>query len=57
MATKSILKNVTIRDRKNAEMLVNALEKAEAKKAKDIIAPKPFYAQLEDIQKMVFEKK
>lgn len=36
MATKSFLKNITIRNRKDAERFVNALENAEKKKAKKV---------------------
>lgn len=36
MATKSFLKNIVIKDRKSAEKFINALEKAENKKAKSI---------------------
>lgn len=36
MATKSFLKNIVIKDRKSAENFINALEKAENKKAKKI---------------------
>lgn len=57
MATKSILKNVTIRNRKNAEMLVNALEHAQNKGAQEVNAPAPFYPDKEAIRKMVFAKK
>ena len=34
MATKSFLKNITIKDRKSAENFIKALENAEKKKAK-----------------------
>lgn len=57
MATKSILKNVTIRNKKSAEMLVNALEQAVNKPSQEVIAPKPFYASKDDIKKMVFATK
>ena len=36
MATKSFIKNIVIKDRKTAEKFINALEKAEKKKAKDV---------------------
>lgn len=36
MATKSFLKSITIRNRKDAERFVNALENAEKKKAKKV---------------------
>ena len=36
MATKSFLKNIVIKDRKSAENFINALEKAENRKAKKV---------------------
>ena len=36
MATKSFLKNITIKNRKSAESFLNALENAEKKKAKKV---------------------
>ena len=36
MATKSFLKNIVIKDRKSAEKFINALKRAENKKAKDV---------------------
>ena len=36
MATKSILKNVDIKDKKLAKSLITALENAKGKKAKDV---------------------
>ena len=36
MATKSFLKNITIKDRKSAENFLKALENAENKKAKKV---------------------
>lgn len=38
MATKSFLKDITIKNRKSCEALVNALEHAEGKKSKDVVA-------------------
>lgn len=35
MATKSFLKDITIKSKKSCEALVNALENAEGKKSKD----------------------
>lgn len=52
MATKSILKNVTIRSNKSANMLVNALERAEKVPVKEITAPKATVASVDDIKKM-----
>ena len=36
MATKSFLKNITIKNKKSAENFLNALENAEGKKAKKV---------------------
>ena len=36
MATKSFLKSIVIKDRKSATKFINALEKAENKKAKKV---------------------
>lgn len=55
MATKSILKNVTIKGKKNCLMFANALENASKKVGKEVIAPKAYIANSEDIKKMVFE--
>lgn len=52
MATKSILKNVTIRNNRNAAMLACALEKAQNKTAKEILAPKANIASVEDIRRI-----
>ena len=40
MATKSILKNIHIRDKRSAWNLVNALENAKKKKGKEVILSK-----------------
>ena len=42
MATKSILKDVDIRDRDSAILLINAMEKASKKKAKSIEISRSF---------------
>lgn len=52
MATKSILKNVTIKDKKNAERFVLALEQAEKNKVKECIELKVVVASVDDIRKM-----
>ena len=54
MATKSILKQITIKNRKNCEMLANALDHAANKASKPVDAPKPIVAEPEDIKKMKF---
>lgn len=36
MATKSFLKNIVIKNRESANRFINALEKAENKKAKEV---------------------
>ncbi len=55
MATKSILKNVTIKGKKNCLMFANALENASRKVGKEVIVPKAHMANSDDIKKMVFE--
>lgn len=57
MATKSILKQVTIRNKKQCEMLVNALEHAVNKASMSVAVNKPLYANKDDIAKMVFARK
>ena len=57
MATKSILKNITIKDKKNAEMLVTALENAESKKAQRVNMPSNHYATQKEVDKLVFASK
>ena len=37
MATKSFLKNITLKNKKSAESFLNALENAENKKAKKVV--------------------
>lgn len=52
MATKSFLKDITIKNRKSCEALVNALENAEGKKGKEVVACcKVRIASPEDIKK------
>ena len=57
MATKSILKQVTIKDKKSCEKLANALDYASNKKSKTVAAPKPRIANPDDIKKMKFAVK
>lgn len=52
MATKSILKNVTIRDNHSAQRLVKALEFAQNSHGKVIDAPKAEVASVADVKKM-----
>lgn len=54
MATKSILKQVTIRNKKQCVMLVNALEHAESKHSQVVEVPRAHFVRKEDISKMVF---
>lgn len=54
MATKSILKQITIRDKKSCEALVSALEKASNKKSHRVEAPAPIYLNQEEIKKLKF---
>ena len=52
MATKSILKDIYIRDKVNAHKLINALENASKKSSKDVTLKKK-YSEVrgEDIKK------
>lgn len=52
MATKSILKNVTIRDNRSAQRLVSALELAQKTNGKAIDVPKAEIASVGDVKKM-----
>ena len=51
MATKSILKQITIKDKKSCEMLANALDHAANKTGKTVDAPKTIVADSEDVKK------
>ena len=57
MATKSFLKQITIKDRKSCEALVNALESAVNKTSVQTDVPTPTWANAEDIKKMTFARK
>ncbi len=58
MATKSILKNIDIRDKKSAFALINALENASKKHAQPVTKSRGFSdASVDDIQKMFGERK
>ena len=57
MTTKSFLKNVTIKGKKNCEMFVDALEHASQKSSKEIVAPKLHIADTNDIRKMFADMK
>ncbi len=58
MATKSILKNIDIRDKESAFALVNALENASGKRAQPVIRSRGFSdASADDIKKMFGESK
>lgn len=52
MATKSILKNITIKKEKSCRDLVNALEYASGKREKEVSAPAAHNASVEEIRKM-----
>lgn len=57
MATKSVLKTIHIKKRKQAIALLCALENAEGKARKNIVMSRSFSeASREDIQKMFGEK-
>lgn len=57
MATKSILKSINIKDRKNGSKLVNALESAKGKKAKDVIMSKAVCMADDSLIKKMFGDK
>lgn len=53
MATKSILKNVTIKDKRSACLLVSALENASGKRSQPVQHQRPHSdASRDDIRKM-----
>ncbi len=53
MATKSILKNVTIKDKRSVVRLVKALENAKGKKSQRVVSTRSFSdASREEIRKM-----
>ncbi|WP_204220831.1 hypothetical protein [Megamonas hypermegale] len=53
MATKSILKNIVIKDKKSCRSLINALENAKGKKRKEVIFSRGYKtATEEDIDKI-----
>lgn len=52
MATKSILKNITIKKEKSCRSLVHALECASQKSAKEVSAPAAHIATVDEIRKM-----
>lgn len=53
MATKSVLKNIDIKNRNSAMALVNALENAKGKHAQHVVKDRSFsYASKEEIKKM-----
>lgn len=57
MTTKSFMKNVTIKGKKNCTMFVNALENASKKSSKEVVAPQVHVANADDIRKMFAEFK
>jgi len=58
MATKSILKNIDIKDKESAFALINALENAFGKHAQPVIRSRGFSdASVDDIKKMFGESK
>lgn len=52
MTTKSFMKNVTIKGKKNCTMFVEALENASKKSSKEVVAPQVHVADANDIRKM-----
>lgn len=54
MATKSIMKNVDIRDKKLCRAFVDALENAEGKKSKEVVLSRTFKEISGDKIKKIF---
>jgi flagellar biosynthesis chaperone FliJ len=52
MATKSMLKTVTIKRKKNCELFISALENASNKSAKEVKVSKPRIATNSDVKKI-----
>ena len=52
MTTKSFMKNVTIKGKKNCAMFVTALENASQKSSKEVVAPQVHVADENDVRKM-----
>lgn len=57
VTTKSFLKNVTIKGKKNCAMFVSALENASQKGSKEIVVPQVHIATTEDVRKMFANSK
>ena len=56
MATKSILKNVVIKDKKSCSSLVNALESAKGKRAKEVIYSRSVRTADDEMIKKMFNR-
>jgi len=52
LTTKSFMKNVTIKGKKNCAMFVTALENASQKSNKEVVAPQVHVADENDVRKM-----
>ena len=48
MATKSILKNIVIKDKKSCRSLINALENAKGKTRKEVVFSRGYRTATED---------
>lgn len=55
MATKSILKNIIIKNKKTCRSLINALENAQNKTAKDVSFSKGYHNATKDEIDKIFE--
>lgn len=56
MATKSILKNIVIKDKKSSSDLINALESAKGKKAVDVTFSRSVRTADDEMIRKMFEK-
>lgn len=57
MATKSVLKNIMIKDRRSASFLVSALENASGKKSKDVVLSRTYSELGRDEIRNIFGEK
>ena len=56
MATKSILKNVVIKNKKSCSSLVNALESAKGKRAKEAVCSRSVRTADDEMIKKMFNR-
>ena len=57
MSTKSILKNIVIKDKKTSSSLINAIESAKGKHSKDVVYSRVVRNADDEMIKKIFEVK